>query len=82
MTASLEDVAAVVLASRGGARLASALDGVAWAGERIVLDPAGRLGAALSPPIRSEPPQIDRASTYSRLRLGMAASHQSTPHFL
>src|SRR5438034_143411 len=39
------DVAAVVLASRGGARLASALDGVAWAGERIVLDPAGRLGA-------------------------------------
>src|SRR5438132_697225 len=27
------------------ARLASALDGVAWAGERIVLDPAGRLGA-------------------------------------
>ncbi len=45
MTASLADVAAVVLASRGGARLASALDGVAWAGERIVLDPAGRLGA-------------------------------------
>ncbi len=45
MTASLENVAAVVLASRGGARLASALDGVAWAGERIVLDPAGRLGA-------------------------------------
>src|SRR3989442_904178 len=45
MTASLEDVAAVVLASRGGARLASALDGVAWAGERIVLDPAGRPGA-------------------------------------
>src|SRR6266566_3145018 len=44
MTASLADVAAVVLASRGGARLASALDGVAWAGERIVLDPAGRLG--------------------------------------
>src|SRR5216684_1057833 len=45
MTASLENVAAVVLASRGGARLASALDGVAWAGERIVLDPTGRLGA-------------------------------------
>src|SRR6266403_2178928 len=45
MTASLENVAAVVLASRGGACLASALDGVAWAGERIVLDPAGRLGA-------------------------------------
>src|SRR5207247_707162 len=45
MTASLEDVAAVVLASRGAPRLAAALDGVAWAGERIVLDPAGRLGA-------------------------------------
>src|SRR5207249_2756964 len=49
MTASLADVAAVVLASRGGARLASALDGVAWAGERIVLDPAGRLGAERLP---------------------------------
>src|SRR5207247_10532837 len=45
MTASLADVAAVVLASRGGARLPSPLDGVPWAGERIVLDPAGRLGA-------------------------------------
>src|SRR5206468_6801089 len=40
-----ESVAAVVLASRGGARLARALESVAWAGERIVLDPAGRLGA-------------------------------------
>ena len=36
-------VAAVVLASGGGARLASALASVAWAGERIVLDPAARL---------------------------------------
>src|SRR5437870_1453122 len=45
MTAPLESVAAVVLASRGGARLARALESVAWAGERIVLDPAGRLGA-------------------------------------
>lgn len=45
MTAALEEVAAVVLASRGGAPLARALDGVAWAGERIVLDPAARLGA-------------------------------------
>ena len=44
MRASLQDVAAVVLASRGGARLERALDSVAWAGERIVLDPAGRLG--------------------------------------
>jgi len=43
MTAALKDVAAVVLASRGGARLARALDSVAWAGERIVLDPSGRL---------------------------------------
>jgi len=45
MTAPLKDVAAVVLASRGGARLACALESVAWAGERIVFDPAGRLGA-------------------------------------
>jgi hypothetical protein len=36
-------VAAVVLASGGGGRLASALASVAWAGERIVLDPAARL---------------------------------------
>src|SRR5207249_9337640 len=49
MTVSLENVAAVVLASRGGARLASALDGGAWAGGRIVLDPAGRLGAERLP---------------------------------
>jgi hypothetical protein len=33
-----------VVASRGGERLARALASVAWAGERIVLDPAGRLG--------------------------------------
>ena len=45
MSASLKDVAAIVLASRGGARLERSLDSVAWAGERIVLDPAGRLGA-------------------------------------
>jgi hypothetical protein len=36
-------VAAVVLASRGGARLEAALGSVAWAPERIVLDPARRL---------------------------------------
>jgi hypothetical protein len=42
-------VAAIVLASRGGARLARALDAVAWAGERLVLDPAGRLATATLP---------------------------------
>jgi hypothetical protein len=36
-------VAAVVLASRGGAPLGRALASVAWAGERMVLDPATRL---------------------------------------
>ena len=34
---------AVVLGSRGGGRLARALASVAWAGERVVLDPANRL---------------------------------------
>jgi hypothetical protein len=42
-------VAAVVVGAQGGARLARALAGVAWAGERIVLDPAGRLGAERLP---------------------------------
>ena len=32
---------AVVLASRGGAPLATALDALAWAGERAILDLAG-----------------------------------------
>jgi len=32
---------AVVLAYRGGAPLATALDALAWAGERAILDPAG-----------------------------------------
>jgi hypothetical protein len=38
-----KSVAAVVLGSRGGDRLARALDSVAWAAERVVLDPAHRL---------------------------------------
>jgi hypothetical protein len=42
-------VAAIVLASRGGARLARALDAVAWARERLVLDPAGRVRHATLP---------------------------------
>jgi hypothetical protein len=42
--ARVPQVAAVVLGTRGGERLARALAGVAWAGERIVLDPAERLG--------------------------------------
>jgi len=44
------DVAAVVLGARGGARLARALGTVAWAGERLVIDPAGRIDAATLPP--------------------------------
>ena len=44
-------VTAVVVAARGGARLARALGSVAWADERVVLDPAARLPAArLAPP--------------------------------
>jgi hypothetical protein len=36
-------LAAMVLGSRGGPRLARALESVAWAGERALLDPLGRL---------------------------------------
>jgi hypothetical protein len=36
-------IAAAVLASRGGPRLQAALASVAWASERVVIDPAGRL---------------------------------------
>jgi hypothetical protein len=42
-------VAALVLASRGGARLEEALASVAWASERLVLDPARRLAGSTSP---------------------------------
>ena len=47
---SVVPVAAVVVASRGGARLAQALASVEWAAERIVLDPAERLGDEPLPP--------------------------------
>ena len=47
MTAS--GVTAIVLAARGGARLARAAASVAWADERIVWDPAARLEAAAAP---------------------------------
>ena len=49
MTAAA-DVAAMVLGANGGARLARALGSVAWAGERVVIDPAGRIDAATLPP--------------------------------
>jgi hypothetical protein len=39
-------ICAVVLAARGGAALRAALDAVAWADERAVLDPAGIVGGA------------------------------------
>jgi hypothetical protein len=45
-------VAAVVVAAEPGARLARALDSVAWAAERIVLAPAGSVGGALPPGVR------------------------------
>jgi hypothetical protein len=43
------ELCAVVLGSRGGSRLARALASVAWAGERVVLDPANRLTAEALP---------------------------------
>jgi hypothetical protein len=43
-------VAVVVLAARGDARLARALASVAWAAERLVLDPAGRVDPGGLPP--------------------------------
>jgi len=48
--ACVPGVAVVVLAGRGGARLARALASVEWAEERVVLDPAGRLDAEPLPP--------------------------------
>ena len=43
MTTRSADVTAVVLAAEGGERLARALASVAWACERLVWDPAGRV---------------------------------------
>jgi hypothetical protein len=43
-------VAAVVLGAGGGDRLARTLASVAWAAERVVLDPARRLGGSPLPP--------------------------------
>lgn len=42
-------VTAVVMGARAGARLARALDSVAWAAERVVLDPAGSLAETALP---------------------------------
>jgi hypothetical protein len=49
MTAALA-VLAVVVATRGGTRLAGALASVAWAAERAVLDPLGDVAASDLPP--------------------------------
>jgi hypothetical protein len=46
---TVTEVTAVVLGTRGGGRLARALASVAWAGERVVLDPADRLAAERLP---------------------------------
>jgi hypothetical protein len=43
------EVTAIVLGNRGGGRLARALASVAWAGERVVLDPADRLAGERLP---------------------------------
>ncbi len=45
-------VAAIVVAARAGARLDHALDSVAWAAERLVLDPAASVGGALPADVR------------------------------
>src|SRR5262245_53327912 len=46
-------VLAVVVATRGGKTLAAALDSVAWAAERAVLDPGGQVsGSALPAGVR------------------------------
>lgn len=46
-------VVAVIVASRGGAQLARCLESVAWAAERVVLDPADRVaGDSLPPDVR------------------------------
>lgn len=59
--APLKSVAAVVLASRGGARLERALDSVAWAAERIVLDPGGRVD------LRRLPDDVRRGGDFSEV---------------
>jgi hypothetical protein len=59
----MSSVAAIVLASRGGPRLEAALASVAWASERIVLDPAGRVeGHPLPPGVRRGGEPVDAAS--------------------
>lgn len=49
MSEAAVPVVVVVVASRGGRRLAAALEAVAWAAERVVLDPSGRVDAVALP---------------------------------
>ncbi len=49
MSEATVPVVAVVVASRGGGRLTTALDAVEWASERVVLDPLGRIEPAQLP---------------------------------
>jgi hypothetical protein len=49
MSEATVPVVAVVVASRGGSRLTTALDAVAWARERVVLDPLARIDPAQLP---------------------------------
>lgn len=49
MTDASVPVVAVVVATRGGSRVGTALDAVSWAAERAVLDPLGRVDAASLP---------------------------------
>ena len=52
MTPGKLPVLAVVIATRGGRSLAPALDSVAWAAERAVLDVTGELGGELPPGVQ------------------------------
>jgi hypothetical protein len=49
MSEATVPVVAVVVASRGGSRLVTALDAVQWASERVVLDPLARVDPAQLP---------------------------------
>jgi hypothetical protein len=65
--ADLRDVGAVVLAGGDESRLARALASVAWAGERVVLDPARRIGAAVLPPgVRRVTGWVEAVATSTR----------------
>jgi len=75
------DVAAAVLGAHGGARLARALGSVAWASERVVIDPAGRIDAATLPPAvrRLESPRDLADASDARWLLLLQEDEVATP---